>query len=281
MYRNAYPWTLTAAKGEWPRTCATTRTRLSAAGASSWRRACAAGARPPRCGASSTTCTRSCVRAMSGADEQASGELRAALTELSRSRARNGFTPTETALGVFALKDAVYELVADTADLVPEYLAFSRMIGRSRPAYVRDLRGGQGADHRRPGRGHARAVHPGDQAVGRHHRGAAGRRARLGTHPADHGEAAGDPGRDRRGSRRAGHHRGGHGGHRGGPAPAQDGECGAAARGRMHHQRHQAAGGADDRVARHRVRRHRHQGDAGRRAGARADAAPDRRSGPA
>ena len=66
------------------------------------------------------------VRAMSGTDEQASGELRAALAELSRSRARNGFTPTETALGVFALKDAVYELVADTAELIPEYLVFSR-----------------------------------------------------------------------------------------------------------------------------------------------------------
>jgi len=66
------------------------------------------------------------VRAMSGADEQAAGELRAALAELSRSRARNGFTPSETALGLFALKDAVYELVADTAELVPDYLAFSR-----------------------------------------------------------------------------------------------------------------------------------------------------------
>jgi rsbT co-antagonist protein RsbR len=68
------------------------------------------------------------IRAMSGADEQASGELRAALTELSRSRARNGFTPSETALAVFSLKDAVYELVADTAELVPEYLAFSRLV---------------------------------------------------------------------------------------------------------------------------------------------------------
>ena len=68
------------------------------------------------------------VRAMSGQDDQALGELRAALAELSRSRARNGFTPTETALGVFALKDAVYELVADAADLVPEYLVFSRMM---------------------------------------------------------------------------------------------------------------------------------------------------------
>jgi len=68
------------------------------------------------------------VRAMSGADEQAAGELTAVLTELSGSRARNGFTPRETALGVFALKDAVYELVADAADLVPEFLALSRMI---------------------------------------------------------------------------------------------------------------------------------------------------------
>src|SRR6201986_4209232 len=68
------------------------------------------------------------LRKMFGADEQAAGELRATLTELSRSRARNGFSPTETALGVFALKDAVYELVIDAADLVPEYLAFSRMM---------------------------------------------------------------------------------------------------------------------------------------------------------
>jgi rsbT co-antagonist protein RsbR len=68
------------------------------------------------------------VRAMSGADEQADGELTAVLTELSGSRARNGFTPRETALAVFALKDAVFELVADVADLAPEYLAFSRMI---------------------------------------------------------------------------------------------------------------------------------------------------------
>jgi len=68
------------------------------------------------------------LRAMSGADEQATAELRATLAELSRARARNGFTPTETALGVFALKDAVYEFVADVADLVPEYLAFSRMM---------------------------------------------------------------------------------------------------------------------------------------------------------
>ncbi len=68
------------------------------------------------------------IRVLSGVDEHALGELRATLAELSRSRARNGFTPSETALGVFSLKDAVYELMADAAELMPEYLAFSRLI---------------------------------------------------------------------------------------------------------------------------------------------------------
>jgi rsbT co-antagonist protein RsbR len=68
------------------------------------------------------------IRVLSDADEHADGELRAALDELSRSRARDGYTPRETALNVFSLKEAVYELVADTTDLAPEFLAFSRMI---------------------------------------------------------------------------------------------------------------------------------------------------------
>jgi rsbT co-antagonist protein RsbR len=68
------------------------------------------------------------VRVLSEADDHAAGELEAALDELSRSRARDGFTPSETALGVFSLKEAVYELMADSAELVPEFLAFSRLI---------------------------------------------------------------------------------------------------------------------------------------------------------
>jgi rsbT co-antagonist protein RsbR len=68
------------------------------------------------------------VRVLAGADEHAAGELTAALDELSRNRARDGFTPSETALGVFSLKEAVYELVADAADLVPEFLSFSRVV---------------------------------------------------------------------------------------------------------------------------------------------------------
>jgi rsbT co-antagonist protein RsbR len=67
-------------------------------------------------------------RVMAQEDEHAAGELRASLDELSRSRARNGFTPSETALGVFSVKDAVYELVADTPELTSDYLAFSRLI---------------------------------------------------------------------------------------------------------------------------------------------------------
>jgi rsbT co-antagonist protein RsbR len=68
------------------------------------------------------------VRSITDADESAEGELRAALAELSVSRARNGFTPGETALNVFSLKHAVYELVADHAELTAEFLAFSRTI---------------------------------------------------------------------------------------------------------------------------------------------------------
>src|SRR5580692_8255907 len=52
------------------------------------------------------------LRVMTQEDEHATGELHAALEDLSRTRARNGFTPSETATGVFAVKDAVYELVA-------------------------------------------------------------------------------------------------------------------------------------------------------------------------
>jgi rsbT co-antagonist protein RsbR len=68
------------------------------------------------------------LRSAGDADESAAGELRAVLAELSAARARNGFTPGETALGIFSLKHAVYEMVADDADLAPEFLAFSRVL---------------------------------------------------------------------------------------------------------------------------------------------------------
>jgi rsbT co-antagonist protein RsbR len=66
--------------------------------------------------------------AAAGTDEAAAGQLRAVLQELSRSRARHGFSPSETAAAVFAVKDAVYSLIAESAELLPEYLAFARFI---------------------------------------------------------------------------------------------------------------------------------------------------------
>jgi rsbT co-antagonist protein RsbR len=68
------------------------------------------------------------LRAASSADEHAAGELRASLEELSRSRARDGFSPSETALAVFSLKEAVYELVGGDTDLMAEYVSFSQLV---------------------------------------------------------------------------------------------------------------------------------------------------------
>ena len=57
-------------------------------------------------------------------------ELRAVLAELSRARARAGFTATETATSVFALKDAVLETVdMRTEDEARgDFLAFSKVV---------------------------------------------------------------------------------------------------------------------------------------------------------
>ncbi|MCP9955971.1 STAS domain-containing protein [Actinomadura madurae] len=66
-------------------------------------------------------------------DEAASGELRATLAEISRSRARQGFSPRETAISVFALKQALYEQIRTTRD----QRAYSEIIDFS--AYVDEL----------------------------------------------------------------------------------------------------------------------------------------------
>jgi rsbT co-antagonist protein RsbR len=54
-----------------------------------------------------------------GADVSADSyaPLRSLLAELARARARQGFTPTETAVGVFAVKEAVLGLLRDREDL--------------------------------------------------------------------------------------------------------------------------------------------------------------------
>ncbi|MFI0941472.1 STAS domain-containing protein [Streptomyces sp. NPDC021020] len=55
------------------------------------------------------------------------GEVRSLLSELSRNRARQGFTPTETAISLFALKEVLEPALSGTGDLVA-YLQFSRVL---------------------------------------------------------------------------------------------------------------------------------------------------------
>ncbi|AEV81281.1 anti-sigma factor antagonist [Actinoplanes sp. SE50] len=76
--------------------------------------------------------------------DEAAGELRAQLSELSSSRARQGFSATETAVSVFALKDAVLEVLGDAGDdahTLRGYVAFSAFVDRAAlftfDAYVR------------------------------------------------------------------------------------------------------------------------------------------------
>ncbi|MFJ9523402.1 STAS domain-containing protein [Kitasatospora sp. NPDC101801] len=58
---------------------------------------------------------------------EAFAELRALLTELSRNRARQGFTPTETATSVFALKDILSPTTDSVAGDIEAYLQLSRL----------------------------------------------------------------------------------------------------------------------------------------------------------
>ncbi|MBM7491952.1 rsbT co-antagonist protein RsbR [Micromonospora luteifusca] len=57
-------------------------------------------------------------------------ELRAALSELSRGRARQGFSATETTVSIFALKDVLAELVRETGgtNALNDYVAFSKLV---------------------------------------------------------------------------------------------------------------------------------------------------------
>jgi rsbT co-antagonist protein RsbR len=63
----------------------------------------------------------------------AADELRAQLTELSTNRARQGFSATETAVSVFALKDAMLAVLGDQSDnaALQDYVAFSAFVDRA------------------------------------------------------------------------------------------------------------------------------------------------------
>ncbi|MEU8119169.1 STAS domain-containing protein [Spirillospora sp. NPDC049024] len=70
------------------------------------------------------------IERSAGGESEAAGELRAALTEISRTRARQGFSPSETAVSVFALKQAVLEQVGTVGDVAAysEFAGFSAQI---------------------------------------------------------------------------------------------------------------------------------------------------------
>jgi rsbT co-antagonist protein RsbR len=63
------------------------------------------------------------------ADEHG-GELRAVLAELSRNRARQGFSASETAISVFALKDVLIELLEEgqNGETLRDFVAYSALI---------------------------------------------------------------------------------------------------------------------------------------------------------
>jgi len=65
-----------------------------------------------------------------GINDSAFAELRTLLSDVARTRARRGFTPTETAVSVFALKSAVLAVLQREADLsLYEFFAgFSRLV---------------------------------------------------------------------------------------------------------------------------------------------------------
>ncbi|MFJ6247118.1 MULTISPECIES: STAS domain-containing protein [unclassified Streptomyces] len=56
------------------------------------------------------------------------GVVRSLLVELSRTRARQGFTPTETAVSVFALKEVLEPFLGGSVEDVRAYLQFSRLL---------------------------------------------------------------------------------------------------------------------------------------------------------
>jgi rsbT co-antagonist protein RsbR len=68
-------------------------------------------------------------------DGEAGGELRAQLSELSGTRARQGFSATETAVSVFALKEAVFTVLdrskGTEAATLRDYVAFSAFVDRA------------------------------------------------------------------------------------------------------------------------------------------------------
>jgi rsbT co-antagonist protein RsbR len=65
--------------------------------------------------------------------DEAAAELRAQLSEISNGRARQGFSATETAVSVYAFKDALLEVLGDQneASILRDYVALSGFVDRA------------------------------------------------------------------------------------------------------------------------------------------------------
>jgi rsbT co-antagonist protein RsbR len=66
-----------------------------------------------------------------GAEEltaEPSTELRAQLSDLSNNRARQGFSATETAVSVFAFKEALLKFIGDDATALRDYVSFTAVV---------------------------------------------------------------------------------------------------------------------------------------------------------
>ena len=66
-----------------------------------------------------------------GVDTDPAGELRALLDDLSTTRARQGFTATETAVSVIALKDALLGILEQSEHALRDYVAYSRFVDQA------------------------------------------------------------------------------------------------------------------------------------------------------
>ncbi|GAA1768932.1 STAS domain-containing protein [Luedemannella helvata] len=61
-------------------------------------------------------------------DDEAATELRGSLTELSRQRARRGFTSTETAVSVFSIKEPLRAALGETTEDLKAFVEISRFL---------------------------------------------------------------------------------------------------------------------------------------------------------
>ena len=122
--------------------------------------------------------------------------MRELLEDLSRALVAEGFSPTDTAMFVFSIKEPLFEMLRrelgkDAAKVADLSWAVTRLVDRlglfTIECYAAHARG----NDRPPAAGTARAVDPGGAALGRHPGAAADRHARQRAHPDRHGKPAG------------------------------------------------------------------------------------------